>query len=166
MQRVQTNQTRRHSGRRHHSSANKFYWIFQESDVYDDKEILFVDNRSVIREGTTIEQAKREVQSFIRSIGGNTAMHLNVEKTSAPKTSWAYYPARYSVSANAALVVPRSMREEKKDELCSHLRAMAGAVRFENPRHAGSILLYIPLLLSGALILLWVYQKTTALLFS
>lgn len=117
--------------RKRHSEAlsNKFYWIYQESDVFDDKEILFIDSRTIVRESTTIEQAKREVQSYIRSIGGNTAMHLKVGR----RESWLSYTPRYTVSANAALVVPKTTPDTKKVEVANAMQSAASATKTGNP---------------------------------
>lgn len=103
-------------------NPNRFYWLYDRSDVHDDKEILHVDDLPVIHKSTTIEQAKGLVQSDIHRMGGNAGLYLSVEKEGQTKKSWTYDPWMYEVSAYATLVAPKNLSSEKKELLLSRFK--------------------------------------------
>lgn len=103
-------------------NPNAFYWLYDRSDIHDDKEILFVDNLPVVHKSTTIEQAKGLVRSDIHRMGGNAGLYLSVEKESQIRKSWAYDPWVYEVSAYASLVTPKNLNEKEKDRLLSKFK--------------------------------------------
>lgn len=96
----------------------QFLWLYGEADVFDDKEVLAISPASYTFYATTIEQAKGQLRERIRSLSGNAAIFLTLARGATRCTSDGdYTPAVFRAEAQAALVVPKSMSEEKKAEL-------------------------------------------------
>ena len=97
----------------------KFYWFYGKGDLAETDEVLGVHTDRISRTASTIDQAKGELRSAIRALGGNAAVAVIIERGSATKCSWAYEPAPYTASACAGLIVNKKLNEKKKNELYS-----------------------------------------------
>lgn len=103
----------------HRFDSSKFLWLYGKGDLFESKELLCVSRRSFSYTATTIDQAKGMLRADIRSKGGNAAISLYISRGETSRTFFGngYLPAEYTASAKAALVVPKNLPQEKKDEL-------------------------------------------------
>ena len=102
---------------------SKFYFMYGDGDIPPNMEVALMDYKPVVHSATTISQARGQVRSDIRRMGGNAAGCLTEERGSVAKTSWSYGSAMYTVSAYATLVVPVNLPAEEKEGLITRLKA-------------------------------------------
>lgn len=108
----------RRNNKRDKFDPNRFYWCYGKGDIPEGMELVASSKNVITCEGTMSEQAKGQLRSDIRSLGGNAAMGLSIERSGTVRRTFVagYNPATITASAYAALILPKRMSQKEKEE--------------------------------------------------
>ncbi len=109
---------------------NRFHWCYGMGDIPEGMELVASSKKRITCEGTTNEQAKGQLRSDIRSLGGNATMGLNIERGGTVRCMFVagYYPATITASAYSALILPKQIAKEEKEERENRFLTLNGLI--------------------------------------
>ena len=105
-------------------NPDEFFWLYGESDIREDYELLGVSSETFSKSSTVIETAKGLLKEKIRSIGGNSVIGLKVERGDSSRNAFGtgYTAANFTASGCASLVVPKKLDNFRKNDLKENFR--------------------------------------------